>query len=227
MKLTCLNPGKNNDFPACHLLQMCGVRILLECPLDLSSLQLFLPVDSSSSRKLRSVSFSSDNFCSDDLSRAKKQRKIKGTEDVDEMDSPFKYCEGSVLIDAEPWYKTADLHLWDLSLIEVVLISNPSGMLGLPFLTRNKNFSAKVSFIEFLGPEFFYAQVTSMVWYRVAGPILLFTPVVFVLRRLVHCSSALLSSHARSSSEMHLSDCISEGPIRGSGKKLVAIHSSL
>ncbi|GLJ46620.1 hypothetical protein SUGI_0982320 [Cryptomeria japonica] len=132
MKLTCLNTGKGYHFPACHLLQMCGVRILLECPLDLSALQLFVPLNSSLG----------------DLYPQRNHRRIitegNGRLNCSES-SPFKYFEGSVLIDAEPWYKMADdLHLWDLSLIDVVLISSPAGMLGLPYLTRNKSFTAKI-----------------------------------------------------------------------------------
>ncbi|KAI7743871.1 hypothetical protein M8C21_030320 [Ambrosia artemisiifolia] len=56
-----------------------------------------------------------------------------------------KLLDKSNLILAEPYYKTIEsLHLWNVSLIDVVLISNPMGMLGLPFLTRTEGFSAKV-----------------------------------------------------------------------------------
>lgn len=49
------------------------------------------------------------------------------------------------LIHAEPWYKTVtSLHLWNVNFIDVVLITSPMGMLGLPFLTRVDGFSAKV-----------------------------------------------------------------------------------
>ncbi|KAA8519166.1 hypothetical protein F0562_013422 [Nyssa sinensis] len=53
------------------------------------------------------------------------------------------------LINAEPFYKTVqNLHLWNVSFIDIVLISSPMGMLGLPFLTRAKGFSAKVYVTE-------------------------------------------------------------------------------
>ncbi|KAH9299596.1 hypothetical protein KI387_031278, partial [Taxus chinensis] len=110
---------------------MCGVRFLLECPLDLSALQLFVPL----------------NCSSDHPSQQQKQRRTtNGTEMFKHSEtSLFKYFEDAVLIDAEPWYKTTDeLHLWDLSLIDVVLISSPTGLLGLPYLTRNKSFTAKI-----------------------------------------------------------------------------------
>jgi integrator complex subunit 9 len=55
--------------------------------------------------------------------------------------------EAKSLIFAEPWYKTVNnLHLWNASLIDVILISSPMGIMGLPFLTRRKGFSAKVAF---------------------------------------------------------------------------------
>jgi hypothetical protein len=50
------------------------------------------------------------------------------------------------LLDKEPWYKTPEFGLVDISCIDVVLVSNPQGMLGLPLLTARKEFSGKVSF---------------------------------------------------------------------------------
>ncbi|GAU39313.1 hypothetical protein TSUD_119190 [Trifolium subterraneum] len=53
------------------------------------------------------------------------------------------------LIFAEPWYKTVNnLHLWNASLIDVILISSPMGIMGLPFLTRRKGFSAMIYVTE-------------------------------------------------------------------------------
>ncbi|AES68917.2 hypothetical protein MTR_3g019030 [Medicago truncatula] len=43
MKLTCLSKGRGFHFPPCHMLNFCGVRILFDCPLDLSSLMAFSP----------------------------------------------------------------------------------------------------------------------------------------------------------------------------------------
>ena len=49
------------------------------------------------------------------------------------------------LIYAVPCYKTDNnLHVWNVSFIDIVLISSPMGMLKLSFLTRMKDFSAKV-----------------------------------------------------------------------------------
>lgn len=85
------------------MLELCGLRLLLECPIDLSALNVFNPI------------------------------------------SVGHQFDPSGFISAQPWYKTAkNLHLWDVSLIDVVLISSPAGMLGMPFLTRNPGFSAKI-----------------------------------------------------------------------------------
>ncbi|KAK3027184.1 hypothetical protein RJ639_042450 [Escallonia herrerae] len=56
-----------------------------------------------------------------------------------------KLLDANNLIQAEPCYKSVNnLHLLDVSLIDIILISSPMGMLGLPFLTCTKDFSAKI-----------------------------------------------------------------------------------
>nr|XP_028960961.1 integrator complex subunit 9 isoform X2 [Malus domestica] len=60
-----------------------------------------------------------------------------------------KSLDADDLICAVPWYKTVkNLHLWNASFIDAVLISSPMGMLGLPFITRMKGFSAKIYVTE-------------------------------------------------------------------------------
>ncbi|KAI4382962.1 hypothetical protein MLD38_008850 [Melastoma candidum] len=116
MELTCLSRGKGYYSPPCHVLRLGGFTLLVDCPLDLSSLSVFAPVPG--------------GFGNGD-------RSAEGPVDA------------TGLIRAEPWYKTvATLHLWDVSSIDVVLISSPMGMLGLPFLTRADGFSAKVYVTE-------------------------------------------------------------------------------
>ncbi|KAJ8554149.1 hypothetical protein K7X08_024827 [Anisodus acutangulus] len=56
-----------------------------------------------------------------------------------------EFLDSKSLIQAEPWYKTVtSLQLWSIYSIDLVLISSPMGMLGLPFLTRSKDFRAKI-----------------------------------------------------------------------------------
>ncbi|XP_021297327.1 integrator complex subunit 9 homolog isoform X2 [Herrania umbratica] len=127
MKFTCLCKGGGFHFPACHMLNVSGFRILLDCPLDLSSLAIFAPVPVAHE----------GHESSDTDSVIRKKQKMEKTFDAND------------LVHAEPWYKTVkSLHLWDASFIDVVLISSPMGMLGLPYLTRTKDFSAKIYVTE-------------------------------------------------------------------------------
>ncbi|CAI0410388.1 unnamed protein product [Linum tenue] len=135
MKLTCLSSGSGYQFPPCHILEdVCGFRILLDCPLDLSALSVFSPVppdnDFVSDGK---ASYNSARDCFAKEQEIQKRQKIE---------TPLHAKD---LIHDELWYKTVkNLHLWDPSSIDVVLISSVMGMLGLPFLTRAEGFSAKI-----------------------------------------------------------------------------------
>ncbi|KAL3516800.1 hypothetical protein ACH5RR_023702 [Cinchona calisaya] len=134
MKFTCLSEGKGYHFPPCHILNLCGFQLLFDCPLDLSALSVFSPLPIN----LSSVPDQCTSVCTCETSLdsecgRKKKQKVE------------KLLDASSLIHAEPWYKTVkSLRLWNISFIDVVFISSPMGMLGLPFLTRNKDFSAKV-----------------------------------------------------------------------------------
>ncbi|KAF3950733.1 hypothetical protein CMV_023553, partial [Castanea mollissima] len=41
---TCLSRGGDFHFPPCHILNVCGFRILFDCPMDLSALPIFSSV---------------------------------------------------------------------------------------------------------------------------------------------------------------------------------------
>ncbi|KAJ6925318.1 hypothetical protein NC651_009855 [Populus alba x Populus x berolinensis] len=125
MKFTCLSKGSGFHFPPCHILDVSGFRILLDCPLDLSALTIFYPV--SPSPKMEEGEQTNDFAVNNCLDMRKRQKILKS------------------LIRAQPWYKTPNnLHLWDPSSIDLVLISSTMGMLALPFLTQTKGFSAKI-----------------------------------------------------------------------------------
>ncbi|XP_050375178.1 uncharacterized protein LOC126792754 [Argentina anserina] len=141
MKFTCLSTGGGYHFPPCHILEICGFRILMDCPLDLSALSIFAPIPFAS----KASSMDKENPRCSNLSgpldlegqSVRKRQKVERPLDADD------------LIYAEPWYKTVrNLHLWNTSFIDVVLISSPMGMLGLPYLTRIKGFSAKIYVTE-------------------------------------------------------------------------------
>ncbi|KAJ8762719.1 hypothetical protein K2173_012211 [Erythroxylum novogranatense] len=131
MKFTCLNKGSGYYFPPSYILDVSGFRILLDCPLDISALTIFSPLTTQFHPQL--VNESSRYSSMDMEFEIHKRQKIE------------QPLDRGNFIRAEPWYKTVtDLHLWDPSSIDIVLISSMTGMLGLPFLTRNKGFSAKI-----------------------------------------------------------------------------------
>ncbi|XP_077241662.1 integrator complex subunit [Tasmannia lanceolata] len=133
MKLRCLSKGGGFHFPPCHMMNICGFRILLECPVDLSALTIFSPIPTHSHPNPTAENSDQDEKSSNLASGSGKKRKIEKT------------LEAADLISAEPCYKTVgNLHLWDLSSIDIVLISSAMGILGLPFLTRNSKFSAMI-----------------------------------------------------------------------------------
>ncbi|KAM1018300.1 hypothetical protein FF1_039789 [Malus domestica] len=141
MKLTCLSKGGGYHLPPCHILNICGFTILLDCPLDLSALTIFSPIPSSSEASYLDKESPNSLNCSDllDLEEPlfRKRQKVEKSLDADD------------LICAVPWYKTVNnLHLWNTSFIDAVLISSPMGMLGLPFITQMKGFSAKIYVTE-------------------------------------------------------------------------------
>ncbi|KAL6577175.1 hypothetical protein OROMI_011451 [Orobanche minor] len=134
MEFTCLSEGNGFHFPPCHILDICGFRILFDCPMDLSPLTVFSPVPIYSNAIVSdgNLPSSCQNYAGSDSSEGKRS-KIEKTLD-----------ENS-LISGVPRYKTVkNLLLLDVSFIDVVLISSPMGMLGLPYLTRSRDFSAKV-----------------------------------------------------------------------------------
>uniref|UniRef100_A0A1J3F0D0 Integrator complex subunit 9 n=1 Tax=Noccaea caerulescens TaxID=107243 RepID=A0A1J3F0D0_NOCCA len=130
MKLTCLSKGDGFQYPPCHMLNLSGFRILIDCPLDLSAITIFAPLP-------YDVGFEASEYPSDAQNPIQKMQKLARQMTPDD------------LVCAEPWYKTVKaLHLWEVSLIDLVLISNPMGLLGLPFLTQNPRFCAKIYMTE-------------------------------------------------------------------------------
>ncbi|XP_058107040.1 uncharacterized protein LOC131250767 [Magnolia sinica] len=135
MKLTCLSQGSSFHSPPSHLLTISGFSFLIDSPIDFSALSIFSPIPSPLSNQYPDAD-SPDSPETSPNSTASGQRKRR------RMGTSFDAAD---LICAAPWYKTAGyLHFWDVSSIDVVLISSPMGMLGLPFLTRDHKFSAKI-----------------------------------------------------------------------------------
>ena len=121
-----MSKGGGFHFPPCHILNVCGFRILFDIPLDLSALTIFSPIPVSFDTSLDEETLSCPES---DIWKRQENTNLNARD----------------LVRAEPCYKTVKkLHLWNASFIDVVLISSPMGMLGLPFLTRMKGFFAKV-----------------------------------------------------------------------------------
>lgn len=114
------------------MLNICGFRIQFDCPVDFSALPIFSPVP-----------FDFDVLSDKELSSHPGHDSLN-LENVSEEKTEKPLDVGS-LIKAEPCYKIIkNLCLWNPSFTNIVLISSPMGMLGLPFLTREKGFSAKI-----------------------------------------------------------------------------------
>ncbi|CDY35940.1 BnaA05g30100D [Brassica napus] len=110
------------------MLNLSGFRILIDCPLDLLALTIFSPLP---------CDVGIEAYGQNDQNPIQKKQKLERQMTPDD------------LVCAEPWYKTVKaLHLWEASLIDIVLISNPMGLLGLPFLTQHPRFCAKIYMTE-------------------------------------------------------------------------------
>lgn len=183
--LGCGKDPTNESDLACHLLDVNQSCVLLECPLDLSALALFLPAPSSTQSILQS------STRQEVILHGTVGRKRKGKRDVHRgvllrpsastkrvrlsneecegdggvengrdkggehkgVSSLFREIHGQVLANGEPWYKVAGLELVDVGLLDAVIISNPSGMLGLPFLTKHPDFCGKARILYTLLPD--------------------------------------------------------------------------
>lgn len=148
---------------ACHLLDFEQSCVLLECPIDLSALALFLPAAQSGSVRSFRAAVGSKRKGNRDVHRGELLRPSASTKRVrlnhedgtgenngrdrggeyKETSSLFKEINGQFLAKGEPWYKVAGLELVDVGLLDAVIISNPAGMLGLPFLTKHPDFCGK------------------------------------------------------------------------------------
>jgi len=112
----------------CFLLRLGDVTILLDCPLDLRGLAVFVP-------QYRTVTFP-----------------IQTPLDAERPATAAAAASGDVLVVLNGRHRILGplqlcpprLDLLDVAAIDVVLISNPTGILGLPYLVRRPGFRARV-----------------------------------------------------------------------------------
>ncbi|CAM8932572.1 unnamed protein product [Rhodiola kirilowii] len=101
--------------------------------MDLSALSIFSPAGYLQTRGVSEDDDDHLEMASDLECVSRKRKKVE------------KPVDASDLIHAVPWYKVVgNLALWNIASIDIVLISSPMAMLGLPFLTKMDGFCAKV-----------------------------------------------------------------------------------
>ena len=114
----------------CYLLRLANVTVLLDCPLDLRALSVFVP-------QFRSQPFAVTRPDGKQQQQQQQQHGA-GTDDVlvqlhgqERILGAFQLCPPR-------------LDVLDASIIDVVLIANAQGMLGLPYLVARPGFRARV-----------------------------------------------------------------------------------
>ncbi|CAB4068088.1 INTS9 [Lepeophtheirus salmonis] len=116
----------------CYVLNFKGVRIMLDCGLDLSTALHYLPIPLVHSQKLSNLG----NY-------------VPGIENMNFCEGELKDCNGKIFVDSSPEFCTP--HLWtffDFADIDVILISNYTCMLALPYVTEESGFKGIVYMTE-------------------------------------------------------------------------------
>ncbi|XP_065343585.1 integrator complex subunit 9 isoform X2 [Cloeon dipterum] len=124
MKLYCLSAHPNKP---CIILQFKEVTIMLDCGLWAASVTNFLPMPLVPSQRLNSLNSWVPRDCSDP-----------------QLDGELKECGGRIFVDSSPEFGVPANNVIDYSQIDVILISNYSSMLALPFITENTGFQGVV-----------------------------------------------------------------------------------
>ena len=113
------NPNK-----PCYMVQFKQLSIMLDCGLDLTSWQHFLPLPVVEKSNISSSLHNSDLVGSD----------------LRDAGGPG----GSTLVDSEPEVLPPQSKLFSYADIDAILVSNYTCMLALPFITESKGFRGKV-----------------------------------------------------------------------------------
>ncbi|XP_071479583.1 integrator complex subunit 9-like [Diadema antillarum] len=127
MKLYCLSEQPSAP---CLLLTFKGTTILLDCSLDLRSLQHFLPLPLVPSAQ---------------LSKLPRWKAASGDKSqVSALSKELKECCGRVFVDGMPEVCTPELGMVDMATVDAILISNYHCMLALPFITEYTGFNGVI-----------------------------------------------------------------------------------
>jgi len=121
MRFHCLSDNANRP---CNIIQFKQATIMLDCGLDLTPLENYLPIPLVSSAKVYSLP---QNSCGD-LN----------------LEAELRESNGRTYIDAEPEFLPPTHEFFNFSDVDVILISNYTCMLALPYITENTGFKGKV-----------------------------------------------------------------------------------
>ncbi|XP_022781258.1 integrator complex subunit 9 homolog [Stylophora pistillata] len=127
MKLYSL--GRTSSAP-CHVLQFKGASIMLDCSLDMSTLQHFMPLSLVNNERTSQL-------------KPWITRELQDIEGFSAQNN-LKEIGGKVFIDEEPEICPPEDCLLDFSTIDIIVISNYHFMLALPFITEHSGFKGKI-----------------------------------------------------------------------------------
>ncbi|XP_060605120.1 integrator complex subunit 9-like [Ruditapes philippinarum] len=128
MKLVCLS---NNPSKPCFVLYFKGVTLMLDCGLDLTQILSFLPLPLVCGSRLSQLS---------DWLLATEKFGKQG----EELSKELKECSGRVFVNGVLEFSPPETRIVDLSQVDVILLSNSSCMLALPYITEYTGFKGSI-----------------------------------------------------------------------------------
>ncbi|KAK6166595.1 hypothetical protein SNE40_023250 [Patella caerulea] len=127
MKLVCLS---SNPSKPCFVLYFKGVTLMLDCGLDITQLQHFLPIPVVPGTQISKARSWTPGF----------EKKNK----IGDAYQEVKECSGRLFIDGCFEMAIPELEIVDLSQIDAILISNSTCILALPYITEYTGFKGHV-----------------------------------------------------------------------------------
>jgi len=122
MRFHCLSDDPNRP---CNIIQFKNSVIMLDCGLNLTPLQHYLPIPLVSSAKIYNLP------------------SISASGDVN-IETELRESNGRAYIDAEPEVLPPTQEFFNFRDVDVILISNYNYMLALPYITENTGFKGKI-----------------------------------------------------------------------------------
>ena len=113
-----------------------GVKLMLDCGLDLSTALNFMPLPLVQSAKLSS------------MPSVLPREVASQHHEVLEGELRESTIQGRVYVDSVPEFRAPDLGLVDVSTVDAILISNYTAMLALPYITERTGFRGSVFMTE-------------------------------------------------------------------------------